>query len=125
MGWLDFLCLDAPAASRSSLPDGVRRIAETLSHLDPSRATYLACVAYILSRVAHVDQQVSEAERARMAAILEEKSGLPAAQAALVVEMAVRQSEMFGGAEDFLVTREFNGLATHEQKLALVDCLFA
>src|SRR5262245_42865641 len=77
IGWLDFLCLDAPAASRSSLPEGVRRIAETLAHLDPARATYLACVAYILSRVAHVDQQVSEAEHARMAAILEEKSGLP------------------------------------------------
>lgn len=125
MGWLDFLCIGAPAASRSSLPDGVRRIAETLAHFEPARATHLACFAYILSRVAHVDQHVSDPERAQMVAILEEKSGLPAGQVALVVEMAVRQSEVFGGAEDFLVTREFNALATHEEKLALLECLFA
>ena len=29
-----------------------------------------------------------------------------------------------GGTEDFIVTREFTAIATREQKLALLDCLF-
>jgi uncharacterized tellurite resistance protein B-like protein len=32
---------------------------------------------------------------------------------------------LLGGTENFLVTREFDRIATREQKLALVDCLFA
>jgi uncharacterized tellurite resistance protein B-like protein len=39
--------------------------------------------------------------------------------------MAKTQNILFGGTENFLVTREFNRIATREQKLALVDCLFA
>jgi hypothetical protein len=39
--------------------------------------------------------------------------------------MAKTQSLLFGGTENFLVTREFNKIATREQKVALLDCLFA
>ena len=54
-----------------------------------------------------------------------ERGGLPEEQAILVVQMAKTQSTLFGGTENFLVTREFNKIATHEQKLALLECLFA
>ena len=32
---------------------------------------------------------------------------------------------MFGGTENYLVTREFREIATAEQRLELLDCLFA
>lgn len=39
--------------------------------------------------------------------------------------MAKTQNQLFGATEDYLVTREFERLATHDQKLALLECLFA
>jgi uncharacterized tellurite resistance protein B-like protein len=52
-------------------------------------------------------------------------SRLPAEQAVLVVQIAKTQATLFGGTENFLVTQEFNRMADPEQKLALLDCLFA
>ena len=43
----------------------------------------------------------------------------------IVVQMAKSQNLLFGGTENYLVTRELNRIASREQKLALVDCLFA
>ena len=39
--------------------------------------------------------------------------------------MAKTQNLLFGGTEDYLVTREFGRIADHDQKLALLHCLFA
>jgi len=60
-----------------------------------------------------------------MERIVSERGGLPLEQAALVVQIATREGLRHGGTEDFIATREFAGLATREQKLALVNCLFA
>jgi len=105
--------------------DAIRRIADELDRLDPERARYIAAFAYILSRVARADQEVSPAETAVMERIVMEKSGLPRDQAIIIVQMAKTQHLVLGGTDDFTVTREFDRRATHEQKLALVDCLFA
>ena len=43
----------------------------------------------------------------------------------LVVEIAKGQARLFGGTENYLVTREFREIATAEQRLELLDCLFA
>ena len=53
-----------------------------------------------------------------------EFGGVSEDQAILVVQIARHQNLLFGGTENFLVTREFNKIATEEQKLALLDCLF-
>jgi uncharacterized tellurite resistance protein B-like protein len=50
---------------------------------------------------------------------------LPPDRAALVVRIAKTEGLRHGGTEDFIVTREFDSLASREQKLALLDCLFA
>ncbi len=105
--------------------DTVRRIAEELDKLEPDRARYIAAFAFILSRVAGADQEVSAQETAVMERLVMEKGGLPREQAIIVVQMAKTQHLLFGGTEDFLVTREFDRQATPEQKLALIDCLFA
>jgi hypothetical protein len=46
-------------------------------------------------------------------------------QAMLVVQLAKTSNLLFGGTANFLVAREFSGLATYDQKLALMRCLFA
>lgn len=104
---------------------GVRTIIDALDTLEPGRARYLAAFAYILSRIAHVDQHVSVQETEAIERVVAEEGNLPPAQATLVVEIAKAQSLLFGGVEDFQVTREFANQATHEEKLALLHCLFA
>jgi len=43
----------------------------------------------------------------------------------LVVQIAKSQHALFGGTEDYLVTRELASTANREQKLALLDCCLA
>lgn len=103
----------------------VRRIVARLEALPPDQARYLAGFAYVLSRAARADFSVSEAETRLMEQFVVEYGGLDAAQAVIVVEVAKVQSNLHGGTEDFVVTREFSRLATPEQKLALLRCCFA
>ena len=105
--------------------DTVRRIVDALRHMEPARARYVAAFAYILGRVAMADHVISDEETRLMERIVMERGGLPEEQAIIAVQIARSQNELLGGTEDFLVTREFGSFATYEQKLALVDCLFA
>jgi len=105
--------------------DSVGAVEQALDGLDPARARYLACFAYILSRVARADSHVADDELRLMERIVSERGGLPLEQAALVIQIATREGLRHGGTEDFIVTREFAGLADREQKLALLNCLFA
>jgi uncharacterized tellurite resistance protein B-like protein len=123
MSILRWLGLDS-----SSGPDPIDSLGEiekALDGLDPARARYLACFAYILNRVARADQEVGEREARLMERMVAERGGLPIEQAALVVRIATSEGLRHGGTEDFIVTREFAGLADRAQKLALLDCLFA
>ena len=115
----------APATGGPGDTDTVRRIAAELDRLDPDRARYIAAFAYILGRVAIADRGISDAETRTMERIVTERGGLPETQAIMVVQLAKSQNRLFGGTEDFLVAREFGLMATREQKLALLDCLFA
>lgn len=103
----------------------VRRIVQQLDNLEPERARYIAAFAYILSRVARADMNISDVETREMEHQVSRLSQLPAEQAVLVVQIAKTQATLFGGTENFLVTQEFNRMATIVQKLALLDCLFA
>ena len=105
--------------------DTVRKIVDALDQMEPARARYIAAFAYLLSRVADADLEISPEETRAMERIVIERGGLPPEQAILVVQMAKTQNRLFGGTENFLVTREFNRIATREQKLALLHCLFA
>lgn len=124
MSLLDFLGLGGGPDPKSIEIEGVRTIVQTLGSMEPDQARYLAAFAYILSRIAHVDQRVSDNETAAIERVIAEEGLLPGEHARLVVEIAKAQSVLFGGVEDFLVTREFARQASHEQKLALLHCLF-
>ena len=105
--------------------ESVRRIVRSLDEMEPARARYLATFAYILGRVANADLEVSEEETREMERIVVDRGGIPPEQAVIVVKIAKSQNELFGGTEDFLVTREFNELADRNKKLQLLDCLYA
>ena len=125
MSILKFLGLGgAPEKPGQGDTDTVRRIAAELDRLDPDRARYIAAFAYILGRVAIADREISAAETQAMERIVAERGALPEAQAVMVVQMAKSQNVLFGGTEDFLVAREFGRMASYDQKLALLECLF-
>jgi hypothetical protein len=43
----------------------------------------------------------------------------------MVIQLAKTQNILFGGTENFLVSREFSSIASHDEKMALLDCLYA
>jgi len=118
---------DAAAAQQDAAAETatVRRIVGRLEALPPDVARYLAAFAYVMSRAASADLDVSAEETSAMERLLIEVGGLDEPQAVLVVEMAKLQSRLQGATEDYLVTREFGRIATDEQKLALLRCCFA
>ena len=105
--------------------DTVRRIVAELDELPPERARFLAAFAYVLSRVAGADRHFSEVETSVMTDVLRRVGHLPDAQALLVVEIAKSQNRLFGGTENFLVTREFREVASDVEREDLLRCLFA
>jgi uncharacterized tellurite resistance protein B-like protein len=119
--WFTAVSRTAPIQSDS---DTVIRIVRELDKLEPGRARYLAAFAYVLSRVAGADLHVSDAETARMVDIVRRLGHIPDAQAVLVVEIAKSQNRLFGGTENFLVTRQFKEMATDDERRELLDCLF-
>ena len=130
MSILEFLGLTGRAADapdRGSAPgaDAVRRIVGELEAIPEDRARYLAGFAYVLGRAAHADAHISDAETRKMEEIVQVLGHLPEAQAVLVVEIAKNQVRLFGGTEDFLVTRQFRELSDKVQRTELLECVFA
>ncbi len=114
-----------PKRGASAETESVRKVVEELDHLDEQHARYVAAFGYILGRIAHADLKISKEETAAMEKIIRERATLTEAEAIIVVQMAKSRAQLFGGTENFLVTREFDRIATREQKLTLLDCLFA
>lgn len=111
------------ATEREHAP--LRETLEALDHLEPDRARFLAAFAYLLGRVAHADQHVSPEETRTMEGLVQEHGGLEPDQAMVVVQLAKTSNLLFAGTANFIVAREFSGMASYEQKLALLRCLFA
>jgi uncharacterized tellurite resistance protein B-like protein len=112
-------------AAPSAETETVRKIVAKLDQLPEQQARYIAGFAYLLSRAARADLQITPEETTVMERIVMKESGLPEELALVVVQMAKTQNQLFGSTENYLVTREFERIATREQKLALLECLFA
>ena len=117
--WLGVDAPDTPDLSP------LRETLDALDHLEPERARFLAAFAYLLGRAAHADQHVSTEETRVMESLVREEGQLSEEQAMVVVQLAKTSNLLFGGTANFLVAREFSALATYDQKLALMRCLFA
>lgn len=103
----------------------VRKVVEALDQMEPTRARFIAAFGYILGRVANADLKITPEETRAMERIIMEKGRLPEDQALIVVQTAKTRTQLFGGTENFLVTREFSRIASREEKMQLLDCLFA
>jgi uncharacterized tellurite resistance protein B-like protein len=130
MALLRFLGLgERSQAASPPTPDAetatVRRIVAELAQVEPAQRRFLAGFAYVLSRAAHADLSITAEETRLMEQILVDIGKLPEAQAVLVVEIAKNQSELYGGTEDYLVTRDFAAHTTPEQRRAAVEACFA
>ena len=106
-------------------PAPLRELLDALDKLDPHRAQFLARFAFLLGRVARVDDRFSDEEARAMEIVLIEQAHLPAAQAMLVVNLARTSKQMFSATTDFTVTQEFVDTAAYQDRLALAHCLFA
>lgn len=120
LGWAD-----GPVRKASGETETVRKIVQKLDQLPEDQARYIAAFAYLLSRAARADLEISADETAVMERIVMHEGGLPEELAPIVVQMAKTQNQLFGATENYLVTREFERIATSDQKLALLECLFA
>ena len=105
--------------------DTVRRIASQLERLDAETAKYLAAFAYVLARVAHADLEIDDAETEAMARSIRGLASLSDGEVSLVVEIAKSQARLLGGTENYVVTREFRGMTTAQQRGELLQCLYA
>ncbi len=113
------------AQDPSAESDIIRRIVGELEALPAVKARYLATFAYVLGRAAHADSHFSEEETRKMLEIVQVLGHVPEPQAILVVEMAKSQVCLFGGTDNYVVTRQFKELATPEQRFELLECVFA
>lgn len=111
---------------RGSLGDTatVRKIVAALDRLDPDRARFIGSFAYLLSRVANADRDVSQVEIDTMEKAVQEFGELPEEHAVLVVQMAKMQNAIFGGTEDYLVTREFKEISSLQERINLLHCIY-
>ena len=128
MSILDFLGSTGTlggARSETAEADAIRHILGELEALPEERARYLATFAWVLGRAAHADSHVSEEEIRKMEEIVRVLGHLPEAQAVLVVEMARQQVRLFGGTQNYTITRQFRELSTPQQRIELLECVFA
>lgn len=116
----------APAAAPTPEAETatVRKIVARLEAMPPDRARLLAGAAYVVTRAANADLEVTDEEAAVVEQALVDKTGITEAEAVIVVEVARQQARLFGSTEDFLVTREFKRVATHEQRLGVMRACF-
>lgn len=116
--------LPEPASSTGDA-ESVRKIGTALEEMDASEAHRLACFAFVLARVAHVDLSINDEETRAMERIVRDFSGLPAAQAALAVEIAKAQNRLVGAIDNYLVTRQLRERSTLEERQRVLDCVLA
>jgi len=112
-------------SSSSRETETVRKITNALDQLEPDRARYIAAFAYLLGRAARADLNISQEETRKMEQLVMEHGGLPEEQAVIVIQIAKTQNILFGGTENYLVSREFKEMTSHEQRMALLDCIYA
>ena len=127
MSWLERL-LGTGGGNRANergSSAAVRAIAERLDNLPAETARYLAAFASVLARVAEADLRIDHDEKAAMCDRVATLARIEPGDAELIVELASRRLSEHGGGDRYLVTREFKEISSREQRIHLVECLFA
>ena len=121
-----FRFLRGLGTDRDSAPKGLADlIGKRLSHLAPEQVELAAAYAGLMLRVAHADVHLSAQERDALPKLIAEHAGLKEQDAGLVAELVIHQANDLAGIEYSSLTEAFNHIADVEQKLRLIDCLYA
>jgi uncharacterized tellurite resistance protein B-like protein len=102
----------------------VRQIISRLEALPPEQRRLVATTAYVVTRAAYADLHFSDEETTFLEEALQRFAGVGEGEAALVIQMAKLQTQTIGETEDFIVTREFRAMATHDQCLRVLRACF-
>ena len=103
----------------------LRRIVAQLDSLPAAQRKFVAGFAYILGRVANADLIVSPEEVRLMESTVMEVGELPEAEAVLVVQIALNHEALYGGTDNYLITREVSRMASRAELEKLLRCAFA
>lgn len=101
----------------------IEAIENKLTHLPEPQAKYLASFALLLARVAHIDFNVSDGEKKRIAEILRKDSHLTAEHAEIVLSIALSRVAK-QSVEEHIVIRHINSEASRDQKKDVIRALF-
>jgi uncharacterized tellurite resistance protein B-like protein len=103
----------------------IRTTVRQLEAMDPTTARYLNALAFVLVRVADVDQDITQGERERMEDLLVEHAGVTAAQAVLVVEIAKHRTQLADCGCAYLFSRDLRRELEPELLEGVFQCLHA
>jgi uncharacterized tellurite resistance protein B-like protein len=120
-----FLGLTSSASTANREPQSLRELAARLSAMAPEDARFVAAFAYLLARVAGADLRTEGAERDVIAHRLEAVAGLEVERASLLAEIAIAAAKNHSASDDHLVARAFREMASVDERLLLVRCLYA
>lgn len=120
-----FLGIDVQDERPISQSKTLDQVIATLDSLPKERAHYLAAFAYVLGRVAHADLRIEDREVDAMVRATSSLGNLSESEAKLVVEITLDRARDEGGTSNYLITRDFRKIASREQRLGLVECLYA
>jgi uncharacterized tellurite resistance protein B-like protein len=120
-----FLGLENGEDNSETESPALARIIEVLQGMPQERAHYLAAFACVLARIAHADLQIEDSEVDAMVRATASLGDLGEDESKLVVEIAQAHSRDEGGTSNFQVTREFRNISTREQRIGLIECLYA
>src|SRR5256885_17262397 len=115
----------APATKSPEAQGLVEALEASLGNLEPRRARLVAAFAGLLVRVAYADDEISVAELGRIEDLIADHMGLDREEARVVAAIAKHKSVLLHGAENYLLTRSFNDVASEAEKRRLIDCLYA
>jgi uncharacterized tellurite resistance protein B-like protein len=101
------------------------KIKNELERLPAARAELVAAFAGLLVRVAHADNDISEAERAALQRLVTAHAGLTPAESTIVADIVIHQTRVLAGIDYASLTRIFNEHSTAADKEHLIDCLYA
>jgi hypothetical protein len=102
----------------------LRRIVSQLQELPAEERKFIAGFSYVLGRVANADMTIAPEEVAQMEKVVMAIGGLPESQAVLVVQIALNHTMLYGGTDDYTITREVAKTATREQLQRLLRAAF-
>lgn len=125
MSLFRFLGLTAGTSAADREPASLRELSARLSAMEPGEARFVAAFAYLLARVAGADLRTQGDEREVIARRLESVAGLDGDRAQLLAESAIAAATTHSASDDHLVARAFREMATRDEQLQLVRCLYA